>query len=314
MTLDQARCVVEVASCGTLNEAANNLYVSRSAVSQSISSLEKELGFRIFSRSRTGSSLTAAGASVYALCVKITQGMDEVLHLARSSAGWDTTDAIRVGFCNFSGPVDALLLDMIENYHLSVHYCAITDMEYLMNNGYLDISFCTGVRPTLLRHKREFTCQLISHDDLFLAMRPENPLAATPGPIMQADALGDAKWCFLNPDLDTLLASCIPNYKINNITFVSNRMESIFEVIRNSDLLTLLPSTRIPKDFVSYSFFIGDRRPPRTYNYVLYCKGLTDNNSEKNQRIYDFTNTLSAKLRDTGTAPLNLDHENPSLC
>lgn len=305
MTLDQARYVVEVASCGTLNEAANNLYVSRSAVSQSISSLEHELGFRIFARSRTGSTLTANGAAVYALCVKITQGMDDVLRLAHSSVGWNGPNAIRVGICNFSAPIAPVLMDFIDTHHISVHYCAITDMEYLMNNGYLDVSFCTGVRATLLRHKREFSSQLIGHDDLLLTMRPENPLTAAEGPSMQAKDLSHAKWSFLNPDLDMLLSSCIPNYQVNNIAFVSNRLDNILDAVRSRDLLTLLPPQCIPKDFTSYNLFIGDRRPPRTYNYILYCKGLEDNDSEKNRRIYDFASDVSTRLRNSGGTPFS---------
>lgn len=297
MTLEQARCVVEVASCGTLREAANNLYVSASAVSQAISSLEKELNVQIFSRSRTGSSLTATGASVYALCAKITQGMDDIIRLAQSSMGSYRSDIVRVGFCNYSAPIDTLLPKLTEHYAISLHYCAISDMEYLLNNGFLDIAFCTGIRPTLLRHKREFSCQLIHHDDLLLAMRPENPLAETKGDIFPTEALQRVKWCFLNPDIDTLLASCVPHYNINSMAFSANHINSVIETVRNTDLVTLLPPDIIPEDLVSYHVYLGDDRPPRSYNYILYCKGLSDNESEKNRHIYKLSSELISLLR-----------------
>lgn len=299
MTLEQARCVVEVASCGTLREAANNLYVSASAVSQAISSLEKELNIQIFSRSRTGSSLTATGASVYALCVKITQGMDDIIRLAHSSMGSHRSDIVRIGFCNYITPIDTLIPALTDHYSISLHYCAISDMEYLLNNGYLDIAFCTGVRPTLLRHKREFSCQLIHHDDLLLAMRPENPLAGTKEAIIPPEALQQVKWCFLNPDIDNLLAACIPHYNMNSMAFSTNHINSVIETVRNTDLVTLLPPDVIPEDLVSYHVYIGENRPPRTYNYILYCKGLSDNESEKNRHIYKLSGELISILRSS---------------
>ena len=297
MTLEQARCVVEVASCGKIREAANNLYISPSAVSQSISALETELGFRIFSRSRTGSSLTAVGSSVYALCVKITQGMDEIRHLSRSGLSAESAEIIRIGLCNFAQDTQTILMELAREYHVSVHHCAITDMEYLMNNGFLDVALCSSIRPTFLRHKQEFQSQLINHIDLVLTMRKGNPLTAIAGPTMEPEKLTNSKWGFLNPDIDRLLAACIPNYRVHNMVYVSNHVEDVVNVVRNSDLLTLLPPALITNDLATYNLYIGETRPPRLYNYILYGKGLEDNQYEKNSRIRGFAERLVASLR-----------------
>lgn len=297
MTLEQARCVVEVAACGTLREAANNLYVSASAVSQAISSLEKELNIQIFSRSRTGSTLTATGASIYALCAKITKDVDNITRLAQASIGTHRSDIVRIGFCNYNTSIDPLITELAAHSAISLHYCAISDMEYLLNNGFLDIAFCTGVRSTLLRHKQEFSCQLIHHDDLLLAMRPENPLAKTADSVIQPENLQRVKWCFLNPDLDSLLASCIPNYNANSLGLSTNHIASILEAIRKTDLVSLLPPALIPDDLISYHVYLSEKRAPRTYNYLLYCPGLSDNDSEKNRHIYKLSEQISSLLR-----------------
>lgn len=52
MTLEQLAFICEVESAGTIVAAARNLYVSHTTVSRAISSLEDELGFAIFDRSR----------------------------------------------------------------------------------------------------------------------------------------------------------------------------------------------------------------------------------------------------------------------
>ena len=53
--------VVEVAKCGSISRAAQNLYISQSNLSTSIKTLETELGYAIFLRSNQGVSLTPEG-------------------------------------------------------------------------------------------------------------------------------------------------------------------------------------------------------------------------------------------------------------
>lgn len=61
MTFLQLNYVCEVCDCGSINKAAQNLFVSQSNLSNSISELEKELGIKIFSRCNRGISLTSDG-------------------------------------------------------------------------------------------------------------------------------------------------------------------------------------------------------------------------------------------------------------
>lgn len=61
MTLQQLRQVIAVADCGSMNEAAKELYITQPSLSAAIKSLEKELGFEIFTRTNRGITMTAAG-------------------------------------------------------------------------------------------------------------------------------------------------------------------------------------------------------------------------------------------------------------
>ena len=54
MTFQQLRYLLEVQRTGSISKAADNLYVSRPSVSFSINSLEEEIGFPIFQRTRQG--------------------------------------------------------------------------------------------------------------------------------------------------------------------------------------------------------------------------------------------------------------------
>ena len=63
--LELYRVFKEVAETGNISAAAKNLYISQSAVSQSIKQLESALQARLFARSPRGVSLTSEGQMLY---------------------------------------------------------------------------------------------------------------------------------------------------------------------------------------------------------------------------------------------------------
>ena len=63
--LELYRVFKEVADTGNISVAAKNLYISQSAVSQSVKQLETALQARLFSRSPRGVSLTGEGQMLY---------------------------------------------------------------------------------------------------------------------------------------------------------------------------------------------------------------------------------------------------------
>lgn len=62
MTLTQLRYVAKVAECGSITEAARQLYISQPSLSSAVRELEAELGIVIFNRSARGISLTPDGS------------------------------------------------------------------------------------------------------------------------------------------------------------------------------------------------------------------------------------------------------------
>ena len=56
----------EVMDCRSINQAAQNLYISPQALRSAIGSLENKLGFKIFERSKQGVSLTPEGEQIAA--------------------------------------------------------------------------------------------------------------------------------------------------------------------------------------------------------------------------------------------------------
>lgn len=66
MTLLQMNYLMEIYRCGSMNKAAQSLFVSQSAVSAAIRELEEELGVCIFYRSNRGIALTDEGRELLA--------------------------------------------------------------------------------------------------------------------------------------------------------------------------------------------------------------------------------------------------------
>lgn len=62
MTLTQLRYIAKVAECGSITEAARQLYITQPSLSAAVRDLEAELGISIFNRTAKGISLTPDGS------------------------------------------------------------------------------------------------------------------------------------------------------------------------------------------------------------------------------------------------------------
>ena len=78
MNLDQLMYVIEVAKTGSISKASENLHMTQSGLSQSISQLEEELGCAIFKRSRLGSIPTEHGKEVIKMAHEIMEKIQQV--------------------------------------------------------------------------------------------------------------------------------------------------------------------------------------------------------------------------------------------
>lgn len=86
-----------VVDCGSFTEAAEQCYISQSAISQQIQSLEKELGVELIRRQNRKFSLTPAGEYFYSQCKVI---LDEVEKVRQETIriGQDDELQLRIGY------------------------------------------------------------------------------------------------------------------------------------------------------------------------------------------------------------------------
>lgn len=71
MTLQQLRYAIMIAYCGSMNEAAKQLYVSQPSLSETIKELEEQIGMNIFLRSNRGTIITPEGEEFLAYAKQV---------------------------------------------------------------------------------------------------------------------------------------------------------------------------------------------------------------------------------------------------
>lgn len=102
MHIEKLEYLVEVAKTGSITQAAHNLNVTISAISQSISNLEKEWGVSILKRSRTGATPTPEGKVIISKAYELLHKYEE---LKEAALGYSDTIKGRLRMATIPGPM-----------------------------------------------------------------------------------------------------------------------------------------------------------------------------------------------------------------
>lgn len=79
MTLQQLSYIIAVSQAGSLNKAAEQLYVAQPSLTAAVREVEKEAGIRIFNRTGKGVTLTGDGAEFLTYARQVCQQYDNLL-------------------------------------------------------------------------------------------------------------------------------------------------------------------------------------------------------------------------------------------
>ena len=97
VNLELYKVFYTVAKCGSLTRAAEELYISQPAVSQSIKQLETQLGVSLFNRTHRGMELSAQGGKVIFHKVEEALKLFEEAQVMLSQISGSATGTIRIG-------------------------------------------------------------------------------------------------------------------------------------------------------------------------------------------------------------------------
>ncbi|MBQ6684643.1 MAG: LysR family transcriptional regulator, partial [Firmicutes bacterium] len=113
MTIQQIRCFVTVASCGSINKAASLLFVSQPNLSTTIRSLEKELGYQLLNRTRNGVELTAEGAIFLSHAREVLLQFDQLSLMEQLLDEPQTLSVATMAHCHVSEALALLKQDFL---------------------------------------------------------------------------------------------------------------------------------------------------------------------------------------------------------
>ncbi len=173
---------MKVAEAGSFNKAAEELFITSTALIKQINILEDDLGVRLFERTHRGLKLTKAGESFYKDAKYITDYCQKAIDRAKSA----TADGrvIRIG----TSPImpAQMLMDLWSKIHehcaditfklVPFENTADNAREILKNLGQ-NIDVVTGFTDELLMSQRNCRGLEISRDPICCAVSIYHPLA-----------------------------------------------------------------------------------------------------------------------------------------
>lgn len=118
MQLQQLMYVLEVAKVGSMNKAAQNLFISQPNLSSSIGNLEKELGIYIFNRTSKGVEVTEDGKVLIKYARSILGQVDHLKTIYSKKESHEEITALEV-----SQSKSLYLSDVISNIYYATNQC-----------------------------------------------------------------------------------------------------------------------------------------------------------------------------------------------
>ncbi|MGM9618953.1 MAG: LysR family transcriptional regulator [Oscillospiraceae bacterium] len=148
MNTSKYRVFLKVAELGNITRAAEELNYTQSGVSQIIGSLERELGFPLLVRTKSGTSLTSSGERVLEPIRQIVKWEASLQQIATSILGLNT-GVIRLGtFVSVSTRWLPPIMREFSAQHPNIQFELVTgdydDILQMLQDNQLDCGFVSG--------------------------------------------------------------------------------------------------------------------------------------------------------------------------
>ena len=190
MNTNQLKHIISIQQTHSFNESSKILYISRQSLINSVNSLEKELGFKLFSRNNHGTFLTEKGQEFITFAEKILNQLNYFQSLNEDDIHDFENDSsltlklfvppgIQLSF--YSDMLD-MLLKKYPTISLSSEILENNDLIYFANQNLQDgIYFLVSVRDDAhfdyFRNNPSYIFNNFIEDELVVIMSKDHPLA-----------------------------------------------------------------------------------------------------------------------------------------
>ncbi len=247
MNLLHLKYAVETAKAGSINKAAENLYIGQPNLSRAIRELEKSLGITIFVRSAKGMTVTPEGEEFLRYAKKILAEIDSLEAMYKNGMKIKQKFSISVPRACYISEAFAKFSRMIQPDNPAELFYNETDTSHVIKN-ILENDYSLGI----IRYSEEydkyfremldekgFIRELVTEFTYVLVMSREHPLAGYDN-IRYEDLKAYVEITHADPFVPSISASAVKKTEISDD--IEKRI-FIFERASQFDLLSENPGT-----------------------------------------------------------------------
>ena len=241
----------EVALQGSFSAAADVLYLSQSAVSQQIATLEKEAGMKLLDRTREGPKLTDAGRVLFSHAEAAIARLDEAERELAAIAGLEGGE-LRLG--SFPSASATVLTEAVSAFHgrypkvrLSVADAEPEESLPRLRGGELDLVLTFDYLSVPHIEERDLERTLVLTESMYVALPGDHELASLD--VVPLAALAESEWlCGTRPSScgDAVVRACRDAGFEPHIGFESDDYHVMQGFISAGLGVTLLPELALP--------------------------------------------------------------------
>jgi DNA-binding transcriptional LysR family regulator len=182
LDVKRLRILREVARAGSFSAAADALFLSQSAVSQQIATLEREVGMQLLDRTREGPKLTDAGRVLVAHADAAIARLDEAERELAAIAGLEGGELRLASFPTASATVLTEAVSVFHRRHPKVRL-GVADAEPeeslpQLRRGEIDLALTFDYPTIPAIDERDLDRTLLLTESMHLCLPAEHPLAA----------------------------------------------------------------------------------------------------------------------------------------
>jgi molybdate transport repressor ModE-like protein len=252
LDLKRLRVLAEVARQGSFSAAADALYLSQSAVSQQVATLEKEVGMPLLERTRNGPKLNDAGRVLVCHAEAALARLEEAEHELKAIAGLEGGELRMASFPSASATLLTEALAQFGGRYPEVRL-TVTEAEPEQSlprlraaEVDLAIVFDYPMLPSQA-DERDIERALLLTESMYLALPNSHPLAKA-DTVQLADLADEAWLCGVCPSScgDVVKQACREAGFDPRIAFESDEYQVLQAYVAAGLGFTLLPDLALP--------------------------------------------------------------------
>jgi DNA-binding transcriptional LysR family regulator len=252
LDVKRLRVLGEVARRGSFSAAAEALYLSQSAVSQQVATLEREVGMPLLERTRNGPKLNEAGKTLVRHAEAALARLEEAEHELNAIAGLEGGELRIASFASASATLLTEALGEFKGRYpevrLTVTEAEPEDSLPRLRAAEIDLAIVFDypmLPPT--GDERDVDRVLLLTESMYLALPRTHPLAE-PGTVKLADLANEPWMCGVCPSScgDVVKAACRQAGFDPHIAFESDEYEVQQAYVAAGLGFTLLPDLALP--------------------------------------------------------------------